>query len=57
MKDLFLSSGKSWDGQNEAQAKRVVGDAVSRAPGQALLAVRKSAFDTLVHSLEAKLLK
>lgn len=55
MKDLFVSSGKGWNQDLEAAAKRAVGSAVAANPGAALLPSRKSAFDVMVAALEAKL--
>ncbi len=55
MKDLFLASGKGWDSDLEAAAKRVVGQQVAKNPGAALLPVRKTAFDALILALVKKL--
>jgi putative ATP-dependent endonuclease of the OLD family len=55
MGDLFIASGKPWDHGVELQVKWKVAETVAASPGKALLAARKSAFDALVGSLEAKL--
>ena len=55
MKQLFQSSGKPWDDAIEMQVKLAVARLVESTPATALLAARKTAFDALVLSLEAKL--
>lgn len=55
MRELFSASGKPWDSMIEMQVKWRVAEAVTAAPSAALLPARKSAFDSLLTSLEQKL--
>lgn len=55
MQNLFVSSGKPWDHGVELQVKWKVAETVAASPDRALLPARRTAFDALVASLEAKL--
>ncbi len=55
MRELFMKHGKGWGEDTELQVKQLVSEAIAASPAQALLPIRKPAFDALVSSLEGKL--
>lgn len=55
-KACFDRQGKLWSDAMKAQLKAVVAEAVSKKPGEALHAQKRSAIDALVVALERKLL-
>ena len=55
MADLFHTSGKGWDDVIEMQIKRRLSNGVVSNPSAALHSARRTSFDALLASLEAKL--
>jgi hypothetical protein len=55
VKACFEKQGKPWSDAMKSQVKAVVAEAVSKKPGEALHAQKRSAIDALVAALERKL--
>jgi hypothetical protein len=55
LREAFAQQGKVWDDRIEKEAKRAVAEAVASRPNDALNSHKRSAFDALVASLEARL--